>query len=492
MRVILLSLGLVVAILLHGFPGANWYAAGAAAGLAVVTYLYIKQGRWQAAPLLVIALGIVIVRIALYDGRLPIWVSALFLAAIAIVFAWLILNPIPHLSAPTGDQAVGLRRVELQGKRKIIVYVWYPARPIEPSKPRRYHSKAEAAALSTGMKRVGVPGFWHSHLKLARTSTYDHAPILPGSYPLVMFNHGGGLYPTQNFALMEELASQGYICVSVGHFGESAALLDGQDEMILIRPDLVTEMKGSDAYQQLIMTYMIEQDQQKKKRLLRELADHSEQPLGQLTRQWAQDTLDAVEVLTTDSDLEGVEDWISTIDRERIAYVGMSLGGSTSTLCGHLDKRAKAVVNLDGFNWDFELLDAPLRVPVLQCYGDPNLTRRLAARHLKKQLDPIAIGSNTLMYNDGLFEGAAQRVCALIFPGAGHMAFTDAVLGARPGMRTLMGLGSSASRSFSIELNDLVRHFLDSSLRDQNYEAFDARAAGLERAGVLVPQHPEH
>jgi predicted dienelactone hydrolase len=63
------------------------------------------------------------------------------------------------------------------------------------------------------------------------THGYVGAPVRAGGsrFPVVIFNHGYLLYPWQNTALMEELASHGYVVFSLSHPRDSASYrtLDG-------------------------------------------------------------------------------------------------------------------------------------------------------------------------------------------------------------------------------------------------------------------------
>ena len=79
------------------------------------------------------------------------------------------------------------------------------------------------AALRTMMQEVqGVPAIGGDQ---ASHSARD-APLAPGKHRVVIFNHGQGSFTKQNFSNMEELASHGYVVISIGHPEESLLARD--------------------------------------------------------------------------------------------------------------------------------------------------------------------------------------------------------------------------------------------------------------------------
>ena len=83
-------------------------------------------------------------------------------------------------------------------------------------RPRELYLDDELrAALSDADRRAEVPAPQNpSH-------SAPNAPAAPGRYPVLVFNHGFGSFQKQSTSLLEELASHGYVVLSVGHAAES-------------------------------------------------------------------------------------------------------------------------------------------------------------------------------------------------------------------------------------------------------------------------------
>jgi predicted dienelactone hydrolase len=128
--------------------------------------------------------------------------------------------------APTGPNGVGTRVLDLvdanraepfQGdaRRELLVRFWYPRASKSECRPALY---TDPAVWDYFSKLLGVP------LPAVRTNSCLAAPILDGTWPVVVFTHGyTGTFTDYTF-LFEDLASRGYVVASVDHTGEAAAV----------------------------------------------------------------------------------------------------------------------------------------------------------------------------------------------------------------------------------------------------------------------------
>ena len=73
-----------------------------------------------------------------------------------------------------------------------------------------------------------------------RPIVIKNAPIATGknNYPVIIFNHGYGSYTMQSTVLCSDLASFGYIVVSVGHPYESSGV-KYLDDSIIEMPEII-------------------------------------------------------------------------------------------------------------------------------------------------------------------------------------------------------------------------------------------------------------
>ncbi len=99
-----------------------------------------------------------------------------------------------------------------------MVQIWYPAEPAPGAAPGPWMAEAAIAGPAIA-RRLDLPSFLFSHLRLARTHAVFDAPVAAGAapYPVLLFSHGWGGLRTQNVAQVEELASHGYVVVAMDH-----------------------------------------------------------------------------------------------------------------------------------------------------------------------------------------------------------------------------------------------------------------------------------
>jgi len=132
--------------------------------------------------------------------------------------------PVP---SPTGPSDVGTRVMDLVdstrddpflangAKRELLVRFWYPASPRSDCRPAEYTSSRVWNYFS---ELVSVP------LPEVKTNSCLDAPITEGAHPVVLFSHGyTGAFTDYTF-ISEDLASRGYVVVSVDHTFEATAV----------------------------------------------------------------------------------------------------------------------------------------------------------------------------------------------------------------------------------------------------------------------------
>ena len=141
------------------------------------------------------------------------------------------------LPAPTGENRVGTtlydwtdeRREELwtpdpDDRRRLVVQLWYPARPADDSPRAPYVPDRDRL-------RPSLDQYWPDIPALAVEAWLD-APVAerPGGWPVIVFSHGMNSSRTFYTALLTELASQGFVVAAVDHsyWGPGVAFSDGR------------------------------------------------------------------------------------------------------------------------------------------------------------------------------------------------------------------------------------------------------------------------
>ncbi|MEU2869915.1 esterase [Streptomyces olivoreticuli] len=251
------------------------------------------------------------------------------------------------LPAPTGPYAVGTTTRHLvdtgrkdpwkpeQGDREVMVSLFYPADrghggvtapQMDGLSAAHFGSDRGAGVVNYGVKAGAAD--WSA----TRTHARVDVPVARGSHglPVVLYSSGLGDPRTWNTGLVEELASRGYVVVTVDHTYDSSEVRfpDGRlAETVL--PTLAGAPAGKiDAALRTAVGARVDDS--------RFVLD----TLGDAT--WRQ----------------GLPRGLGrSMDLGRVGMAGQSAGGFTAAQTMHDDRRVKAGINMDG-QMDFPLPDA--------------------------------------------------------------------------------------------------------------------------------------
>lgn len=159
-----------------------------------------------------------------------------------------------RLPSPTGPWPVGTTTRALidthrsdpwnnAPTREIALSVFYPAYATNVRAPQLAPAAAEVfKQLDAGVLHPELPP---SGVNWAATLTHSYvdAPALPGRRPTVVYSPAGADPRTIGTSLAEDLASHGYVVVTVDHPGEASEVVfpDGRLRVIEITPDVQTD-----------------------------------------------------------------------------------------------------------------------------------------------------------------------------------------------------------------------------------------------------------
>jgi dienelactone hydrolase len=316
--------------------------------------------------------------------------------------------------APTGPELVGTRVMHLTDptrqdpyllngtRRELAVRLWYPAflQPNQNCKSAEYTSPA---VWNYFAQLVGVRPFQ------VRTNSCWDAPLADGAHPVVIFTPGFTAGFTDYTFLTEDLASRGYIVVSVAHTYETTAvqLTDGRIAKSVVGSHLGGPMQGDDGslatavYARLLdLEFVVRQ-------LERFNVRH-------------------------DSPISG------KLDLSKIAVAGHSLGGLTAFLGIGVEPRFKAAILLDAI------------VPEALPSGTKKPALILAADREHWESTECHLWSN--------LEGPRL---AVNLRGTEHVALGDWIWLARDSVKT----GPMGPEKTMAAIRDYIGSFLDNNLR---------------------------
>lgn len=398
--------------------------------LIVLCHVVFEGARWQMIPLYAVASVLFLVTLTRIfitgkerQERLPLLTRILKTTGILIAFLLLLLTLLPPLAMPmfkiphpSGEYQVGSSILFFRDStrmdtispeenrfRELSVRAWYPASPGDSEKRLPYMQADEAQCMAI---QFNAPDFLLSHFRRIKTDSYLEAEPLNGPFPLIFYSPSGSI--VDNTTLFQELASHGYIVMSVGHpcwnafdYGEKGQVIprdlenehyksiweEENSSRVIDIKDKITNAKDLQSRkeaQQMLNTYMP-----------REVAD---------IRLWAGDLsflMDKIE----DPSFAG-ENILSHIDTSKIGAMGFSKGGAAAGQLCVSDKRCKAGINLSGFMFG-DAVDIAFTSPFM----------------IMESIEPSCPDCDPIC--DLFYENALNAAYMVRISGARHANFTD-------------------------------------------------------------------
>ena len=462
--ILILNLAALLTIYIHFPPRFRWIKF-LPAGIAVVTlvHLVVEQYRWQMTLSYVLTAGLFLRSLpSLYKktGQVPSRGALAYLAEGFGFIWWLvsaglpIILPVMRLPEPPGPYAIGsvlydwtdTTRPETyasdpNGKRQLMVQVWYPAVPEADAEMTPILDNFDVA-LPVFADFLGLPVFTLDHLRLVRTHTFEDVPVRSDGapYPVVIYAHGYTGYRNASFNQMEALASAGYIAVAIDHAYASAFTVFSDGRVVLNYAEMLPP-GDQDAREKLEAT--VSEDVRFVMDQLQRLND------GTLDRRFT-----------------------GKLDLERIGLTGVSLGGGATVWTCQLDARCKAGLIQDGWYEPLPetVIAEPLRQPFMFMQSETQMWKE-----------------DNLARLDALFDGVGAPAFHLKLKGVLHDDFGDYPLltplngvlherGTLNGERTLQVVDAYILAFFDTYLKNLPSLLLDGPSIDFPEVQFESRS----------------
>jgi predicted dienelactone hydrolase len=380
--------------------------------------------------------------------------------------------PTPEGSYPTGTVTADWPHTTESGdSRRLKIQLWYPAAE-DASGPRApYLQREEAEDITAAIAGfLGLDPSTADALGAIEThSVIAVRPAADGPFPLVLFSHGYWFYVQQSTALMETLASRGYIVASVAHPGDSmpVSFADGTTVQTVpfTPPSKEERAKSAEAvfwsdagHDARVSAYPAYQEEEKDRRVQKSLIA------------WRQDVTAVLDDLIAGSVPTELSNIIASMDFGHVAFAGMSFGGAVAASACHTEPRCKAAVNMDGFQFDRTLFNTRIRMPLLMLNNDwVNLPS-------EGRPNTPEFTTTDYFYEAMADAGRTADMYRVRVVGFRHLGFTDLPL-----FLDHDALGAPGSRATVFSVNRATVAFLDRYLKGHE-EAFP---------GDIFSTHPE-
>ena len=301
-------------------------------------------------------------------------------------------------------------------------------------------------------------------------------PVADGKFPLIFFSHGAFGYYQSNSSTYMELASHGYVVISMDHPYHSFFTKDTEGKTILVNPEFIqSALRVGNAEDGEIPEEEIFQTTREWMKLREEdMSFVMDEVRRQSTAFQGLEGMSAAENGNRESETAGFdtvwhwetkddaktwEQVLSCMDMDQIGLMGHSMGGATSVTIGRLKSDVvDAVIDLDGTmlgeqlsfeNGTYQYLSEPYPVPLL------------AINNESHQKDLEEYGA---LYVNGSVLANARDARYTYFMGSGHMNFTDLPL-ISPILASKLGTGSIDAKECVVTMNGVILQFFDHYLK---------------------------
>lgn len=367
--------------------GAASFRLAALSLLAVLALHLLAAGlRWQILPAyLALFLTIMSYKAQKRWIRFSVALPVVLLLGLSVLASWAF--PLFKVPAPTGDYGVGSGTVFLTDSnreeaytdtegdyRQLALKVWYPSENTTSSAKAPYWKEAllRSKAVTNG---TPLPWFFFTHLAGVKSHSVPGAAIADGQFPVVLYSHGLGIgWSSGNMPLVEELASQGYIVIAIGHSYIGSATIF-PDHVAYFDPDTRTAMNTRPPEDVMAIHGRVKEITDPDEQLAVFMQAMSMMPMsikGKVDVALATQVDDQLFVLQSLPTLRTEAINLSAhLDTDRVGVFGMSIGGSAALLSCSVSEHCAAVANLDGFHPDQASL--ALEVPSMTLRRSDNL-----------------------------------------------------------------------------------------------------------------------
>ncbi len=428
----------------------------AVAGTAAATFT-LEGWRVPLVPAYAVAVGLLIAA-QLPVGRLPQFLQRLALGGglllLAASLAACIVLPLRIFPPSAGPYAVGTLAVPADlierftpkpanppARPAPLARLWYPTAPVPPQSwigrqffPRDRDPGVEGAIPSTA----------------------------PARFPVVLYFAGWPGTDIQNFVLIRELVSRGFMVVSLTYPGKLPSMSDAEFAQQVAEFETPWDYSTHAA------------------------ARHMRQMFEARVRHGSEDAAAMLDLLGAVNAQGALPQFRGRLALDHAGVLGFSMGGGVAAQAGWLEPRFKAVVNLDGWHW-LESLQQGVPHPYLyvseissmptpEALTSPNLNTRYAAEHGQMQYVNVP---RVLELSGGT---------QVSVPGTTHLNFTD--LNLHSPLRRLRD-GGTIDRFRALEVvNAYVCSFFERELQGKSEPLLDGVSRRFPEVKVQVWPRP--
>lgn len=238
-------------------------------------------------------------------------------------------------------------------KRSLQVKIWYPS-DVKGEKENLYLKDYSSKVLWENYRVFNDDKTFFDSLKTYKTFSYENIPISKKQekFPVIIFAQGY-YFGLDDFysSLMENLASNGYIVVSITHPYDQVITNTPEGKVITIKKYRVT--KAYLQWKKAEFMHTKNPDTTNARQVNRVLKAYLRgmRIFKKSVHLWTKDAQFMMDTLQKINDLSVSNRWYGKMDFSKVGTLGQSVGGAVAGQICYVDDRIKAGVNLDCFQF---------------------------------------------------------------------------------------------------------------------------------------------
>ena len=285
---------------------------------------------------------------------------------------------------------------------------------------------------------------------------YFFAPEGPpeGSrFPLVVFSHGAFGYYESNASTYLELASHGYVVVSIEHPYHSFFTKDTDGKTIIVDSNFMNSVMNAGQTEEEVFAASQEWMRLRAADMIFAVDELIKGAADDIENYWFEDDESKADVL----------DALSKLDSDKIGLMGHSMGGATSVEVAKRRDDIDAVIDIDGTmlgsiigaeDHRYIVEDIEYKVPVFEIENMNAHAEAIEAERIDYPYPNNMIRNNADVYFSTYFEGSL------------HMDYTDLPLFS-PALAKMLGSGDVDNEYVMTTVNSLAVDFFDCYLKGE-------------------------
>jgi hypothetical protein len=346
--------------------------------LVLAIHLVFDGPRWQMIPAYILWL-IAFITAMRQSGRKPATILRILkisglLILLALSIALPSALPVFDLPQATGPYSVGtldlninLDREEVitadpTDTRSIMIKAWYPSKETGG----KMDPYVDPAGRNGFAQKYGLAPSMLNYLNKVETNVYRNISIANETFPVLIFSHGYNSKANGYYALLTELASQGYVVFAINHTYESTGSTFPDGTLRYFDYEYASQIESGtwETMEPVIEAFKNGLSFEDRHPIVRKgLTTYF---VRDMVERWASDVVDVVNELDTwnsDGFFKG------RLDLSKVGVFGHSRGGGAAGESILEDDRIQAAANIDGVQWG-QIVDTVFQKPFLFLSAD--------------------------------------------------------------------------------------------------------------------------